>query len=160
MSERLRPRDVAILAAESPTTPMHNATLEIFDPGDSGFDHDRLVELIADRIAFVPRYRQRARGHEVVQPRGSWPAARGGVVAGFAPRHRQHRERDDEGGDGPGDRQLGRDREVLGAAEAVRRDRAAQRTSSWSTIWSGSWLSTSTTPGRSIVISCSEVPSS
>ncbi|HSU02290.1 MAG TPA: wax ester/triacylglycerol synthase family O-acyltransferase [Nocardioides sp.] len=59
MSERLRPRDLAILAAESPTTPMHNATVEIFDPGDSGFDHDRLVDLIADRIAFVPRYRQR-----------------------------------------------------------------------------------------------------
>ena len=43
MSERLRPRDLAFLAAESPTTPMHNATVEIFDPGDSGFDHDRLV---------------------------------------------------------------------------------------------------------------------
>ena len=51
MSERLRPRDLAILAAESPTTPMHNATVEIFDPGTSGFDHDRLVQLIADRIA-------------------------------------------------------------------------------------------------------------
>ena len=59
MSERLRPRDLAFLATESPTTPMHNATVEIFDPGDSGFDYDRLVELIADRIAFVPRYRQR-----------------------------------------------------------------------------------------------------
>lgn len=59
MSERLRPRDLAILAAESPTTPMHNATVEIFDPGESGFDHERLVQLIADRIAFVPRYRQR-----------------------------------------------------------------------------------------------------
>ncbi len=31
MSDRLRPRDLAILAAESPTTPMHNATVEIFD---------------------------------------------------------------------------------------------------------------------------------
>ena len=59
MSERLRPRDLAFLATESPTTPMHNATVEIFEPGDSGFDYDRLVELIADRIAFVPRYRQR-----------------------------------------------------------------------------------------------------
>ena len=59
MSERLRPRDLAFLATESPTTPMHNATVEIFDPGDSGFDYDGLVELIADRIAFVPRYRQR-----------------------------------------------------------------------------------------------------
>ena len=40
---------------------MHNATVEIFDPGTSGFDHDTLVQLIADRIAFVPRYRQRVR---------------------------------------------------------------------------------------------------
>jgi len=38
---------------------MHNATVEIFEPGDSGFDHDRLLELIEDRISFVPRYRQR-----------------------------------------------------------------------------------------------------
>src|SRR5689334_4889593 len=59
MTERLRPRDLALLAAESAATPMHNATVEIFDPGDSGFDHDRLVELIRDRISFVPRYRQR-----------------------------------------------------------------------------------------------------
>jgi diacylglycerol O-acyltransferase len=59
MSERLRARDLAFLTAESPTAPRHNATVEIFDPGTSGFDHDRLVELIADRIAFVPRYRQR-----------------------------------------------------------------------------------------------------
>jgi diacylglycerol O-acyltransferase len=59
MSERLRPRDLAFLAIESPSTPMHNATVEIFDPGASGFDYDRLVELIRDRISFVPRYRQR-----------------------------------------------------------------------------------------------------
>jgi diacylglycerol O-acyltransferase len=59
MSERLRPRDLAFLATESSRTPMHNATVEIFDPGESGFDYSRLVELIADRIAFVPRYRQR-----------------------------------------------------------------------------------------------------
>ena len=59
MSERLRPRDLAFLAIESPRTPMHNATLEIFDPGESGFDYARLVDLVADRVAFVPRYRQR-----------------------------------------------------------------------------------------------------
>ncbi len=59
MSERLRPRDLALLATESATTPMHNATLEIFDPGESAFDYQRLVALVADRIAFVPRYRQR-----------------------------------------------------------------------------------------------------
>jgi diacylglycerol O-acyltransferase len=59
MSERLRARDLALLAAESPSTPMHNATVEIFEPGEAGFDYDRLVELIRDRISFVPRYRQR-----------------------------------------------------------------------------------------------------
>ncbi len=58
MSERLRRRDLAFLAVESPTTPMHNATVEIFEPGRSGFDHEALMALIADRIAFVPRYRQ------------------------------------------------------------------------------------------------------
>ncbi len=61
MMERLRPDDMAFLVAESASTPMHNATLEIFDPGD-GFDHERLLALIADRIAFVPRYRQRIVG--------------------------------------------------------------------------------------------------
>src|ERR687889_2904921 len=59
MSERLRPRDLAVLAGESMSTPRHNATVEIFEPGDSGFDYARLVELVADRISFVPRYRQR-----------------------------------------------------------------------------------------------------
>jgi diacylglycerol O-acyltransferase len=58
MQERLRTRDLAFLATESPSTPMHNATLEIFDPKDSGFDCHALSALIADRIAFVPRYRQ------------------------------------------------------------------------------------------------------
>ena len=61
MSERLRPGDLALLAQESASMPMHNATLEIFEPGAEGFDHQRLLRLIADRIAFVPRYRQRIR---------------------------------------------------------------------------------------------------
>ncbi|HEY9565572.1 MAG TPA: wax ester/triacylglycerol synthase family O-acyltransferase, partial [Nocardioides sp.] len=59
MKNRLRPRDIAFLAEESRTSPMHNATLEIFEPGDSGFDYQRLVDLIDERVAFVPRYRQR-----------------------------------------------------------------------------------------------------
>lgn len=59
MSERLRPRDVALLAEESPSTPMHNATVEIFEPGESGFDYGKLVRLVQERISFVPRYRQR-----------------------------------------------------------------------------------------------------
>ena len=48
-----------MLAVESPSAPRHNATVEIFDPATSGFDYARLVELVDDRITFVPRYRQR-----------------------------------------------------------------------------------------------------
>ncbi len=59
MSERLRAGDRTFFAIESPTTPMHNATLEIFDPPAEGFSYDQLVALVADRLAFVPRYRQR-----------------------------------------------------------------------------------------------------
>jgi hypothetical protein len=64
MSDRLRPRDLAFLEQENATTPRHNATVEVFDPGDPGesggaFDYDRFVALILDRISFVPRYRQR-----------------------------------------------------------------------------------------------------
>ncbi|NPC95873.1 wax ester/triacylglycerol synthase family O-acyltransferase [Nocardioides sp. zg-DK7169] len=59
MGERLRPRDLALLAEETPSTPMHNATVEIFEPGESGFDHECLLRLISERISFVPRYRQR-----------------------------------------------------------------------------------------------------
>ena len=58
MTERLRGKDLAVLARESARTPMHNATVEIFEPGSSGFDYDSLVAHIDDRIAFVPRYRQ------------------------------------------------------------------------------------------------------
>ncbi len=59
MSDRLRPRDLGVLDSESASAPRHNATVEIFDPGDAGFDHSGLVELVGDRISFVPRYRQR-----------------------------------------------------------------------------------------------------
>ncbi len=59
MSERLRPRDLAFLTEETARAPRHTATIEIFEPGDSGFDHDTLLALISDRISFVPRYRQK-----------------------------------------------------------------------------------------------------
>jgi diacylglycerol O-acyltransferase / wax synthase len=58
--DRLRPRDLALLTTES-QTPVHNATVEIFAGGASGtgLTHERLTALVAERIAFVPRYRQR-----------------------------------------------------------------------------------------------------
>jgi len=61
MSERLRPSDLALLGEETSRTPRHNATLEIFDPAESGFDYDALIAHIEDRITFVPRYRQHLR---------------------------------------------------------------------------------------------------
>ena len=61
MGERLRARDLAFLTAETASAPRHNATVEIFDPGDTGFDHAALTRLIGERLAFVPRYRQRVR---------------------------------------------------------------------------------------------------
>jgi diacylglycerol O-acyltransferase len=61
MNERLRPADLAFLADESSSAPMHNATLEIFEPRAGSLDYDKLLSAIADRLAFVPRYRQRVR---------------------------------------------------------------------------------------------------
>ncbi len=62
MVDRLRSGDAAVLATESDRTPMHLATLEVFQAPEDGFGYDRLVSLVADRLAFVPRYRQRLRG--------------------------------------------------------------------------------------------------
>jgi diacylglycerol O-acyltransferase len=61
MSDRLSRQDVAFLSGESRTTPLHVGTLEICQLPPEGFDYERLVGLIADRISYVPRYRQRVR---------------------------------------------------------------------------------------------------
>ena len=55
MADRLSPLDVSFLYLEEATTPMHVGGLAIFEPPEEGFDHDRLVALIKNRIAFVPR---------------------------------------------------------------------------------------------------------
>jgi len=59
MGDRLTPRDLDFLTEERATAPRQNATVEIFEPGPGGFDYDALLALIADRISFVPRYRQK-----------------------------------------------------------------------------------------------------
>lgn len=61
MPDRLSPLDVSFLYFEDATTPMHVGGVAVFEPPDEGFDYDQLVSLIKDRIAFVPRYRQRIR---------------------------------------------------------------------------------------------------
>jgi WS/DGAT/MGAT family acyltransferase len=57
--DRLSPLDVSFLYFEEPTTPMHVGGVAVFEAPKQGFDLDRLVALISQRIAFVPRYRQR-----------------------------------------------------------------------------------------------------
>jgi WS/DGAT/MGAT family acyltransferase len=59
--DRLSPLDVSFLYFEEDTTPMHVGGVAIFQVPDDGFVYDRLVQLIRDRIAFVPRYRQKVR---------------------------------------------------------------------------------------------------
>jgi WS/DGAT/MGAT family acyltransferase len=61
MPDRLSPLDVSFLYMEEPTTPMHVGGVANFEVPDSGFDYERLVRLIRDRIGLVPRYRQRVR---------------------------------------------------------------------------------------------------
>ena len=59
MADRLQPLDVSFLYLEGPTTPMHVGGLAVFEPPAEGFDYERFVELIEQRIALVPRYRQK-----------------------------------------------------------------------------------------------------
>jgi diacylglycerol O-acyltransferase / wax synthase len=62
MPQRLTPLEVSLLALDTAHTPGHVGTVDIFDPGPEGFDYERLIALIHERLAFVPRYRQRVRG--------------------------------------------------------------------------------------------------
>ncbi len=61
MTDRLSALDVSFLYMETPTTAMHVGGVAIFEPPADGFDYDRLVQLISQRIGLVPRYRQKVR---------------------------------------------------------------------------------------------------
>lgn len=61
MPPRLSALDASFLYLEQPTTPMHVGGVSVFRRPKAGFDYDRLVELIEQRIALVPRYRQKVR---------------------------------------------------------------------------------------------------
>jgi diacylglycerol O-acyltransferase / wax synthase len=61
MPPRLSALDASFLYLEQPTTPMHVGAVSIFRRPRGGFDYDRLLELIEQRIALVPRYRQKVR---------------------------------------------------------------------------------------------------
>ncbi len=59
MTDRLSTLDVSFLYMETPTTAMHVGGVATFQPPEGGFDYDRLVQLIGQRISLVPRYRQK-----------------------------------------------------------------------------------------------------
>lgn len=61
MSERLSSADVSFFYLEGRTTPQHVGGLAVFAPLANGFDYDRLVRLLEERISLVPRYRQKLR---------------------------------------------------------------------------------------------------
>ena len=54
MSERVSALDASFLYMDDPTTPMHVGSVAIFQMPEQGMDHARLVELVRQRIAFVP----------------------------------------------------------------------------------------------------------
>ena len=61
MSERLSSADVSFFYLEGRTTPQHVGGIAVFAPTADGFDYDRLVRLLEERISLVPRYRQKMR---------------------------------------------------------------------------------------------------
>ena len=61
MPDRLSALDASYLYLEEPSTPMHVGAVAVFRQPRSGFDYDRLVALIEQRLALVPRYRQKVR---------------------------------------------------------------------------------------------------
>ncbi|GAB3751077.1 wax ester/triacylglycerol synthase family O-acyltransferase [Yimella radicis] len=61
MADRLTSLDASFLYLEDATTPMHVGSVMVFDPPAEGFEYDNIIDLVSNRIAFVPRYRQRVR---------------------------------------------------------------------------------------------------
>lgn len=61
MVDRLSSLDTSFLSLEEGNTPMHVGSVMVFDPPEGGFDHDALVAHIRERLAYVPRFRQKVR---------------------------------------------------------------------------------------------------
>ena len=61
MTERMSATDVSFLHREGRTTPQHVGGIAVFEMPPDGFDYDRLVQLLEERISLVPRYRQKVR---------------------------------------------------------------------------------------------------
>src|SRR4051794_16017123 len=61
MTERMTSADVAFLHRETRNAPQHVGGLAIFAPRPGGFEYDRLIRLLEERISLAPRYRQKVR---------------------------------------------------------------------------------------------------
>jgi WS/DGAT/MGAT family acyltransferase len=61
MTERMSSADVAFLHRETRNAPQHVGGLAVFATRAGGFDYDRLVRLLEERISLAPRYRQKVR---------------------------------------------------------------------------------------------------
>jgi diacylglycerol O-acyltransferase len=72
MPDRLSALDASFLYLEHPTTPMHVGAVAIFRRPRSGFDYERLLRLIDQRIGLVPRYRQKVRHVPAALARPVW----------------------------------------------------------------------------------------
>lgn len=59
MPDRLSALDASFLYMEDASTPMHVGGVAVFERPESGFDFDDLLSMISQRLAFLPRYRQR-----------------------------------------------------------------------------------------------------
>ncbi len=61
MPERLSALDASFLLIEKRHRPMHVGGLLLLDPGPDGFDVDRMLALMQERLHLIPRYRQKVR---------------------------------------------------------------------------------------------------
>ncbi|MCG8916127.1 wax ester/triacylglycerol synthase family O-acyltransferase [Actinokineospora sp. PR83] len=62
MPDRLSALDASFLYLEDPVTPMHVGGVAVFRRPRSGFSYAQLVTLVEQRLALVPRYRQKVVG--------------------------------------------------------------------------------------------------
>jgi len=61
MPPRLTPLEVSLLALDTAHTPHHVGSVDIVACGPDGVSYEALVGLVGERIAYVPRFRQRVR---------------------------------------------------------------------------------------------------
>lgn len=62
MPDRLSAHDASFLYVEEAATPMHVGGVAVFQRPTAGFDFADFVALVGQRLAFLPRYRQRVLG--------------------------------------------------------------------------------------------------